>query len=228
MTRRFRIASFALLTVMAAAFLPTAAHAAPNFKLTTSNVTTHYGDPVTLDATLLEQSFDCGYPAPGYCPVQHAQIDFSVDGKYVGSAFTDLGGIARLLIVPSQDTHVGAHSVRASWDLPTNPGSAVIATATLTVTKDPTTVTAHKGYFEAQLLDDENTPLSGQAVRFHVTTPNGEQNVCTAFTDASGTARCVPVTGAGLSHLDLEQTTYTATFDGTHDYVASSGSATLV
>ncbi|MHB8513098.1 MAG: hypothetical protein ACYDCC_13075 [Actinomycetota bacterium] len=227
MKKRFH-RSMLVVAIIGACFVPIASHAAESdcCTLTASDATTTFNDPVTLQAVFLEVNpTDC----PSGCPISRSQIDFSIDGAYVGSAVTDQGGIARLIVTPAQDMHVGRHSITASHDFDSFPADVLTSSATLTISKDATTLTAHKGYFEAQLLDDENAPLSGAAVHFHVTGPDrAEHDICNAFTDAAGNARCIPVTGAGLTIADVTQTHYTATFDGTGDYVGSSGGADLI
>ncbi|MCA1812571.1 MAG: hypothetical protein LC624_01310, partial [Halobacteriales archaeon] len=189
-----------------------------------SDSATQYGDAAHLRAQLWTL---CGFNDQSTCPVNGAQVDFYVDGAYVGTDISDAGGYADLL-ASSQDWHVGTHVVTAQYDRFTTPSTPATVDSTLTVVQEATATTASRGYLQAQLLDDENAALVGFPVRFYVTDPLGNtHDICTAYTDATGTARCLPVTGAGLSQANLDATRYTASFDGSGDFVASDGSANL-
>lgn len=186
---------------------------------------TAYGDLVTLKAQLLEPEDDCFGRA---CPVVGRQVDFYVDGAYVGTDVTNSGGFAYLLIESAQAWHPGTHEIRAQYDRFVVPSRPAVALAKLTIAPEATLLAAHDGYLEAQLTDDDNVPLVGFAVRFSKPTAAGDHEICTAFTDATGTARCVAATGAGVTPLDHAASEYRATFAGTGDYVRAVDAAVLV
>lgn len=183
---------------------------------------TAYGDPVTLSARLLEVDNEDNCP-PNPCPAREKQVDFYVDGEYVGTDRTNSGGYAYLLITAAQKWHVGQHSIRAQYD---RTGAPATVTSTLTIIKEVTVMSARDGYLEARLLDDDNVPVTGQAVTFYTISPLPEHEVCTAFTDFDGNARCIPVTGAGVTPLDSAM--YRADFTGTGDYEGSTDTAALL
>jgi hypothetical protein len=183
---------------------------------------TDYGDPVTLSARLLEVDHDDNCP-PNPCPSTGKQVDFYVDNEYVGTDITNSGGYAYLLITSAQKWHVGSYTIRAQYDRATPPATV---TSTLTISKEATLMTARDGYLEARLLDNDNVVVTGQSVTFWLVSPAGEHELCTAFTDLDGVARCIPVTGAGMTPINAPK--YRAVFNGTGDYVESSDDATLL
>lgn len=65
-------------------------------------------------------------------------------------------------------------------------------------------------------------------MRFSHVGPAGEQDLCDACADADGVASCLPENGVGLTPLDLAETSYKASFDGTNDLLASSDAGALV
>lgn len=218
-----RKALFLVGMAFVTAILPGTANADHNNFLIGFASAGSYGDVITFKAQLVEPDPDCGGTT---CPISNRQVDFFVDGQFIGTDVTNSGGYA-ILNAASQDWHVGNHRIDVRYDRSSG-GAPATVISQLTIVPEGSLLAARSGYLEARLTDNDNTPMSGFAVRFHVTTPNGEQELCTAFTDAAGNARCTPATGAGLSPLDAAETTYHATFDGTSDYSGSSDDATLV
>lgn len=215
-----------LLGIVACAlFASVPARADHEFVIQAFDASTNYGDVVTLSARLLDtDDNDCAGGPP--CPESGDQVDFYVDGDYVGTDITNAGGFAYLLISVAQEWHTGAHEFRAQYDRHSLPANPATDTAVLTINREVMAMAAREGYFEAQLLTDDNEPVSGLPVRFHFNGPNGENDFCLAYTDFDGNASCVPVTGAGISPLDVVE--YWATFDGNGDYVEASDSSTLL
>lgn len=214
-----------LAIALALATLPTIPLAAADHTsfLTGADVATQYADPVTFSARLAEPNSDCPL---GSCPLTSRQVDFYVDGAYVGTDVTNSGGFAYLRIDDTSAWHVGLHSVRAQYDR--SAGGAATITTKLTVSQETTVLVAREGYFQARLTDDDANPLAGADVRFSYVSPAGEQNVCHAYTDADGVASCVPLTGAGLNVVNAAEASYKATFDGTSDFVASTDNGALI
>lgn len=208
--------------IVAAALAPMAASADHNafFFSPAFNSSTAYGDPVTLTARLLEPDHDCPDNA---CPESNRQVDFYVDGEFVGTDVTNSGGYAHLLITAAQKWHVGSHQIRAVYERAIPPATI---TSTLTITKETTDLTAQAGYLQARLLDNDNVAVTGQPVTFWLITPAGEIEACTAYTDLDGNARCVPATGAGTTPADTVM--YRAAFAGTGDYIGAEDTAALL
>lgn len=218
-----RYYSILVAGALLAALAPTAA-ADHDYFLVGFDASTSYGDSVTLKAQLLEPDSDC--PRHG-CPVSGRQVDFYVDGDFVGTDVTNSGGFAYLLIEAAPAWHVGEHEIRAQYDHRASPASAATVVTVLTIVEETTVLAAHDGYLEARLTDDDREALVGFAVTFWKDSPLGEHEICTAFTDGTGTARCVDATGAGVTPLDHAATEYRATFAGTSDYVAAGDAAVL-
>ncbi len=209
--------------VVAALAAAVPARADHGFVITASDATTAYGDTVTLNARLVDPDSGC---FTSFCPASNRQVDFYVDGAFVGTDLTNSGGYAHLLIVADPTWHVGSHVITARYE---RESPAATDDAVLKIVSETTGVDARDGYLEAQLLDNDGAALVGFAIRFHVTGPDAEEHdLCTAFTDATGSARCTPVSGVGVTPFDAAETTYTATFDGTGDFTASEGTATLL
>lgn len=218
MRRLARFVATGLVALVALAPIAARADHEHYFQTPGFNSSTAYGDPVTLSARLLETDDDDHCP-PNPCPARGSQVDFYVDGEYAGTDVTNSGGYAYLLITSAQKWHVGSHTVRAQYD---RTGAPATVTSTLTIVKETTILSAREGYYEARLLDDDNVPVTGQAVTFSL----GGLETCTAFTDFDGNARCIPMTGAGLSPLNAVQ--YEARFVGTGDYLESTATANLL
>lgn len=211
-----------LATILCATMAGVPARADHDFVIQGFDATTNYGDDVTLVARLLdtdEDPDDCAGGPP--CPESGKQVDFYVNGAYVGTDITNAGGFAYLLLVAEQIWHVGTHEIRVQYDRDSLPINPATDTAVLTINKEPTIMTAREGYLEARLTTDDNEPVIGQLVRFEF----NNNEFCLSFTDFDGVGRCLPVTGVGVSRADIVQ--YTAEFDGTSDYVASSASETI-
>lgn len=214
------------LLIMASIVVPLPAAADHNTFVVASDAATNYGDAVTLKGQLLDrEDFGC---TPNPCPVSGRQVDFYVDGAFVGTDVTNSGGYAYLLLTAAPNWHAGTHEVRVQYDRRNTPTAPAVDLATLTISPEVTIVDAQTGYLRATVNDDDNTPLEGQSVRFTVTDPNGEvRNLCTAVSDADGNAQCTQaLVGAGIAPLGLIQ--YEARFDGTGDYVADLDAAFLV
>lgn len=212
-------ALFPAALLLALAIAP-GARADHSYFLEASPATTRYGDDVTLTARLRDGNAAC---VGGPCGVPGVEVDFYVDGAYVGTDVTNSGGYAYLLLTSQASWHAGSHAVRVQFDRFSFPDPAV-ATTTLTVLSEVTVLAARDGYLEARLTDDDAAALEGFAIRFD----KDGQELCTAFTDSAGAARCLPWTGAGATPLDAAAGGYTATFAGTGDFVASSDGAVLV
>lgn len=208
--------------VLTLAGIPAPAAADHNRFLVAFDAAAAYGDTANLRAQLLDPSDFCPVNP---CPVAGAQVDFFVDGAYQGTDVTNSGGFA-LLNVASPAWHPGDHVILARYDRFSNPGNPATDTAVLAIAQEATLLAARDGYLEARLTDDEGSPLAGLPVRFYATSPAGDHDLCTAFTDPGGDARCTAATGAGVSPLDVAA--YTASFDGTADYVAASDGANLL
>jgi hypothetical protein len=186
------------------------------------NAATAYGDPVTLSARLLETDSDDHCP-PNICPAVGKQVDFYVDNEYVGTDVTNSGGFAYLLLTAAQKWHAGTYTIRAQYDRASPPATV---SSVLTINRETTALTARDGYLEARLLDNDNVVVTGQPVTFKLISPAGEHEACTAFTDLDGVARCVPVTGAGVTPVDALM--YKAVFGGTGDYIGAEDTAPIV
>lgn len=215
------------ISLIVAGVLTTALVAAPpaaadhTVAIVAFDAATSYGDAVTLAARLVDPSDFCP-SAP--CPVIGRQVDFYVDGAYVGTDVTNSGGYAYLLLTAAPSWHAGAHDVRVQYDRAS--GGAATDAATLTISPEATVLAVRDGYLEARLTDDDGAALAGFAVAFYATSPLGTHDLCTAFTDGTGLARCSGQVGAGATPLDA--LTYGATFAGTRDYVGSGGRANLL
>lgn len=203
----------ATLVLAAAAPTATASHDA---EMVADDQEAAFGDAVTLTATLFEEDDECP------CPADDKQVDFYVDGEYVGTDLTDEAGNADLRIEMPRDWHPGNHTILAEWDGDDDHRVPANDTATLTITKETTELTAHDGYLEAQLTDDEDEPLAGQPVTFTTTVAGQTQEICTAYSDGTGLATCTLATGAGIQHAVVS---YEATFAGDADHVSASDSA---
>lgn len=210
--------SLALAAVLALAAAAPTAVASHDSEIVADDAEATFGDTVTLTATLFE---DDGSDCP--CPHDDKQVDFYVDGEYVGTDLTDEAGNADLRIDLPRNWHPGNHTILAEWDGEDDHRVPVNDTATLTITKEATELTAHDGYLEAHLTDDEDQPLAGQPVTF-TSTVTGEE-ICTAYTDGDGLATCTPTTGAGIQNGLVD---YTATFAGDADFEGASDSATWI
>lgn len=211
-----------ILIVLAVLPLPLAAADHGTF-IVAGDSATDFGDAVTFAARLLEPDSDCAF---NVCPVVGRQVDFYIDGAYLGTDVTNSGGYAYLRVEDSSAWHVGIHEIRAQYDR--YHGGAAVDLGVLTVTEETTVLVAREGYFEARLTDDDATPLAGELVRFSYVSAAGEQDVCDAYTDLDGVASCASENGAGVTPLDLAQTSYKATFDGTSDLLASTDDGALV
>lgn len=221
MRRAARFVAIGLVLLVGLAPMVASADHDIHFQTPGFNAAAAYGDPVTLSARLLDGDDDCHNGPP--CPESGKQVDFYVDGEYVGTDISNSGGYAYLLITAMQKWHVGAHEIRAQYDRASPPATV---TSTLTISKEITAITARDGYLEARLLDNDNVPVTGQAVTFWLVHPLSETELCTAFTDFDGIARCIPVTGAGVTPIDSIE--YRAAFTGTGDYYGTSDNAKLL
>jgi hypothetical protein len=141
--------------LLTAAFVAPTAAADHDLYLIASNATTAYGDSVTLSAQLWNPN---GFTCP--CPVSGRQVDFYVDGAYVGTDVTNSGGFAYLLVA-SPTWHVGTHVIRAQYDDFESPATPATATAILTIVQETTVLEARDGYLGARLTDEEGNPWPG-------------------------------------------------------------------
>lgn len=207
--------ALALVLVLAGA-APTAV-ASHDREMVADDAAAEFGDTVTLTATLFEED---GSDCP--CPEGDKQVDFYVDGEYVGTDLTDEAGNADLLVDLPRDWHPGNYTILAEWDGDDDHRVPVNDTATLTITREATELRAHHGYLEAQLTDDEDASLAGQPVTFTTTVAGQTVEICTAYTDGSGLATCTPLTGIGVQNAVVN---YTATFAGDEDFVSASDEA---
>lgn len=221
MKRSLKLVS--LCAILALFLVPTAARADHTFFLNGFDSSAEYGDTATFTAQLMTTS--CFFQ-PDPCPVSGAQVDFYVDDIFFGTDITNQGGFA-FLLASSPNWHAGEHEIRAQYDRSSDPSDPATVLSTLTIAKEVSSLTARDGYIEAEVLDNDGTAVTGVAVRIDLIGPNGDTELCTAFTDAAGVARCTAVSGAGATPLNLDPN-YRATFAGTGDYVGSSDTATII
>lgn len=207
------------LLVTAAIVAPTAAADDWDFYLVADDATTAYGDSAVLRAQLWDpDGFNCPCPEPG------RQVDFYVDGVYVGTDVTNSGGFA-YLVVGSPDWHVGTHVITAKYDDYVSPGTPSQDDAVLTIVQETTVLEARDGYLEARLTDNEGNALEGFPIRFSATSPLGIHDLCIAFTGSDGVARCSGQVGAGITPAD--GVAYNADYDGSLDHAASADTGNL-
>jgi hypothetical protein len=153
--------------------------------------------------------------SPFSLPIQGHPSSVSGGGPLVGT----VGTHTMTVTAESSQTGAGVGGVGG-----TEPATA---TASYTVTKAPTLVSGASAKhsllsisFSATLTDkDTSTPVAGRTIAFSV---QGNK-VCQGTTNSSGTASCK----ANGIFLILGSATYTASFAGDSDYLASSSSGTL-
>ncbi|HWI66075.1 MAG TPA: Ig-like domain repeat protein, partial [Symbiobacteriaceae bacterium] len=152
-----------------------------NTTLTTGNVTLAYNQAGSLTATLLDE---------GNAPISGATVTFRVNGGAALTASTDASGVATRAYTPTLAP--GTYPITVDFAGTVNYNAATQATATLTVTKANTTITAsdvtiaynQAGSLTATLRDQFGAVISGATLTFKV---NNGANL-TATTDASGVA----------------------------------------
>lgn len=214
--------AIAIATVLVIATAPAPATADhEETEIVAFDATGDYGDDVALQAQLFEtHPFDDECP----CPEEGEQVDFLIDGEYVGTDITDEGGYADLKIDLDRDWDAGEHTITARFDHEHDDVAvSETDTATLTILEETTELDAHDGYLEAHLTDDEDDPLVDAPVNFTAILPTGDEvHVCTAFTDGDGFASCPPITGVGISN-DL--VTYRADYIDDDNHLPSNDTA---
>lgn len=189
------------------------------------NAQTKYRDSVTFVARLLDPTGAGCNAVP--CPEPGGEIHFYVDGSYMGSSVTDLGGYAYLRLDALPEWHVGNHVLQAVYHRYVENVPPALATATLTIKAEVTKLTARDRYLEAELRDDEGNALVGYEVIFSVTIPeHGDEPICSAITDHTGTARCSSPSGFGVGRANSGE--YNVDFFGTADYVPSRDQGNLL
>lgn len=219
MRRRLQVLAICAMLVVAVAPLAAAEHTEHDIEA--FDASGDFGDEATLTARLVHTEAGGFSDEDCPCPEEGEQVDFLVDGEFVGTDRTDENGEADLIVDLDRDWHPGDHTITARYD--TEDGHEVTDTAILTISEETTELEAHDGYLEAQLTDDEDDALVGEPVNFTVLLPGGqEQHVCTAFTDGTGTASCLPFTGAGIQN---DAVAYRADYAGDEDFRSASDTA---
>jgi trimeric autotransporter adhesin len=162
------------------------------------------------------------------------------------ATFVNGDSASTLASVPNQPpvcTTAATSSSRAGSSYPTSCSGAIDAdytisyvTGKLSVTKAPTSLTASPANLRIGLLRESvtmsatlvsnatNGAMSGQKVTFTL----GKDGSCTAVTNAHGVANCSVTMGALLNLLGPPvPSTYTASYAGTSNYLASSATGTV-
>jgi hypothetical protein len=165
-------------------------------------------------------------------PVDTGVVTFTVEqgSTPVGSPVTSstvTGGAASVSYPLPPATAPGSYTIDAVYTPGTGFTGSSDTTHTLTITKAPTRLTvapAKLGVlsvtFSATLTASNGAGMSGQPVVFSI----GERSVCEASTNGSGVASC---TVAPALVITLGPVSYTASYPGDGDYLASSGTGPL-
>ncbi len=176
------------------------------------------GDPVTLQAQLT-------YSVDG-TPVTGKQVDFHIDGVYIGNSLTNASGWANFGWVIDEGAGAGSRTILASFAGDSTAGPSH-GTATLTVSQGPTwvMVTDRTGTITEPVelrawlyRTVDNAPIVGRTITFKI----DGTTVGTGVTAATGRATYNWVITAGNATR-----TITGDFAGDAAYLASSGTGTL-
>jgi hypothetical protein len=192
--------------------------------ISSSPSSSQYGQQVTFTAVVSVRSPGAGTPS--------GTVTFtSGDGTSLGSAsLKDDGNGHQVASISTDALHAGADQVTAAYGGDANyKGSS--QSLTQTVAKAPTAIALQSPSVIKSLVTFKVTTVAtltstvtgkgipGQTVTFTV----GTKQICTAITDATGTATCESKSNL-LAPL-LPGTPVTAAFAGTSDYAASEASA---
>ncbi|HEY1653454.1 MAG TPA: Ig-like domain-containing protein [Acidimicrobiales bacterium] len=169
-----------------------------------------YGQSVTLTATVAPQ-------AAGPNPT--GTVTFSDGSTPIGTApLQNTGGVFTASIT-SSTLSVGGHSITASYSGDSvHDGSATAAALVQTVNQTPTSITADTegtGGILTAVLTTAQGPLANQTLVF----TTGTTQLCTAVTDATGTASCT--IGLAKQIAVRSAGSYKVTYVATTDYGGS-------
>jgi hypothetical protein len=189
-----------------------------------------YGTPLTLTAALTHPDAAVGVPTPAGGGVSHQTVTIGF-GAESCTATTDASGQASCQVTPTDAPAGSPYQLTASYaGGPDGVGTDYYQASSdtsqsFTVNKRPTSLSATPALPSgiSATLTDSNTgaPLSGQTLVFTA----GGSRLCTATTNASGTASCRAL-GASLGallHLG-----YTVSYAGSADYAPSSATGSAI
>jgi uncharacterized repeat protein (TIGR01451 family) len=177
-----------------------------------------YGQPVTLEATVLNTQT---------APTPAGNVTFFDGATKVGSAAVGAGGVATLTV---STLGAGKHALTASFSDPAGNfvSSGSPAAESLTITKASTTTA---------LATTTTTAVFGQAVTFTATVAAVAPSIATptgsvTFRDGNTTLATVSLSGGAASwttsKLAVGGHTITATYNGTYSFTASGPATTAV
>jgi hypothetical protein len=169
-----------------------------------------YGQSVTLTATVTPQ-------ATGPNPT--GTVTFSDGSTPIGTAPLENTGGVFTASITSSTLSVGGHSITAAYSGDSVHDASATATALVqTVNQTPTSLTADtegKGGVLTAVLTTAQGPLANQTLVF----TTGTTQLCTAVTDATGTASCT--IGLAKQVAVRSAGSYTVTYVATTDYGGS-------
>jgi PKD repeat protein len=187
---------------------------------------------VVTKAPLTVTAVDASRPYGGANPLA-ATLSGFVGGQTL--ATSDVTGSASCTTPANGTSDPGTYPITCTTGTlaSANYSFSTFVPGTLTVTKAPTTVVANDTTWTQALLTGRKVTMTatltsnvtggaiaGQSVSF-AASPSGA--TCTATTNSAGVASCT----AQIPALAASPTTYTATFAGSTDYLASNGNAAV-
>ncbi|GAA1990173.1 hypothetical protein GCM10009838_61570 [Catenulispora subtropica] len=194
--------------------------------VTSSQNPSAYGQTVTFTATVT-----------GTNPT--GRVTFLDGGQQIGLADLDGNGQATFA---TSTLAVDPHSITASYRGDANNAASTSAPLIQTITQAATALTARNATMTRRgnilvinglsaTLTSYNTPVSGRTITFYSNAAIPAV-LCTATTDATGTATCSPTITAPSNQISnlvnvLRKSGYRASFVGTTNYVSSSAVATV-
>jgi hypothetical protein len=180
--------------------------------LGSSSNPSQFGAPVTFVATVM--------PASNAGPGPSGTVTFTDGASTLGSGPVTLTGTTYTASLSVSSLAVGSHSITATYGGATSYVGSASSALNQTVTKATTTIsaqTATSGGSMTAVLSSAQGPLAGQTLSFST----GTTALCTAVTNAAGSATC---TAGPLKNVTLHANgSYTVTYGGNIDYLASTG-----